>query len=147
MQLVNIILIIFGVTMIAIALFLLVWIKKALATKKWHTTEGTIISSKLESDWGDVEYDYYVNGKYYTSNRLYYGQPDNPILVNLLLKMHKRLDLTPKTKVTVYYDVNNPRKSLLLPGIFRRWDKIIYTINTSLALSTGLASLIAAFYL
>ncbi|MES2704576.1 MAG: DUF3592 domain-containing protein [Bacteroidota bacterium] len=95
---------------------------KSYASVKWPSVPGTIIKMQDATalhERGvrkfDLEYSYEVDGKLYTSNRIAFGEG------NLALTSKKKLDtylaLYPEgTKVTVFYDPNNPARATLRCG-------------------------------
>lgn len=103
-----------GIAMLAYGIFIL--IKAALASA-WPSTDGTIISAKLEGDEGsfrtNVTYDYIVNDVSYTGNKLRMlsvGVPEE--------YAQEDFDKYPVgKKVIVYYSLSDPADAVLEPGI------------------------------
>ncbi|MCB1138381.1 MAG: DUF3592 domain-containing protein [Leptospiraceae bacterium] len=100
-------------------------INDGLASKNWPSTEGTIIEARLEqvrNTGGTTSektiahffYEYSVNGEQYSSSRLnFFSISGDPVTA---AKSHE-----PGQAVVVYFDPENPDKSVLepgLPGIF-----------------------------
>ncbi|MGE0076420.1 MAG: DUF3592 domain-containing protein [Bacteroidales bacterium] len=97
-------------------------IKKSKASSQWLTTKGEITKSGTTKDMNiergysvynaDIEYKYIVNGKEYTSSRIYFGSSISMTgkeeKSNLLARKYPLL-----RKVTVYYNPENEKESVL----------------------------------
>lgn len=96
-------------------------INDGFASKNWPNTEGTVIESRLEQVRttggttsekiiGHFFYEYSVDGDQYSSSRLnFFSISGDPVTA---AKNHE-----PGQAVTVYYDPDNPDKSVLEPGL------------------------------
>ena len=113
---------IIGLTLLILALRA---IQKQKATSQWLTTEGEITKSGIAKDMNldrgysltnaDIEYKYNLNGKEYTSNRIYFGSA-----ISMTGKEEKSKILASKYplfgKVKVYYNPENLNESVLETG-------------------------------
>jgi len=112
------------VSIIGLIVFILALraIKKSKASSQWLTTEGEITKSGTTKDVdiergystsnAIIEYKYTLNGKEYTSNRIYFGSS-----ISMTGKEEKSNLLARKypefRKVTVYYNPENVKESVL----------------------------------
>ena len=100
-------------------------VQDGFASRSWPSTQGTVMEARLEqvrSTGGTTSektiahffYEYSVNGEQYSSSRLnFFSISGDPVTA---AKNHE-----PGQAVIVYYDPDNPDKSVLepgLPGIF-----------------------------
>jgi hypothetical protein len=96
-------------------------------SRSWPSTSGRIISSRMmsgppDAEWSDVEYEYRVDGRRYTSDRVSFGGP-----------LHLSVNVGPEEvccesaedivrrhpagrTVRVHYDPKDPREAVLQPG-------------------------------
>ena len=91
-------------------------------TTNWKITEGEIISSKMQEmlDEGAmyraiIQYKYTIEEKEYFSNRIFYGNnigKNLPFSVKTLVNKYVK-----EGKVLVYYNPNNPKRSVLETGV------------------------------
>ncbi len=94
-------------------------------SRGWPTITGKIVSSEIHSYRqlglkrsfmyeAKIKYHYFYNGELYTANRVSYGyDPSNirQFAQETVDKYH------PNQKVIVYYDPQNPKESVLEPGV------------------------------
>ena len=87
-------------------------------SNSWPSTIGEIIKSRVGRrtslnnefvhDYADIQYNYMVKSKKYTSNRVSFANSENPVLVV------KRYPVG--WQVNVFYNPDNPKVSVLEPG-------------------------------
>ena len=122
-QIVALILIIIGFVISGLTLFAII---NSFSSKKWMTTNGKIINSEIykQSFTGEADvtyrpsiaFEYLVNGEKFISDRLYYG-------VKIMssgnwINSRKLIEKYPVDKeVTVYYNPNKPKISVIEPGL------------------------------
>lgn len=112
-----------GIILFSYNLWLII---KSKSTKNWHTTEGVILKSQL-ADYSsmegndykfkpEIEYSYKISDKEFKSNRIYFG---GNLMSSYNIKIsRKTVEKYPKdSKVSVYYNKNNNRESVLEKGI------------------------------
>lgn len=110
-------------------LFLLIvliyFITSVRARKKWPVTEGKMIGSALDVKWGEVKYEYYVNGNRYVHDQAYRIDGHNRKFSSLLFGNYYKMGSIPEqgTKIPVYYNPKNPSQAILELGFPRsvRW--------------------------
>jgi hypothetical protein len=94
------------------------------STHNWLATQATILSSRVVTQTSpstttnfhhaEVNYQYSVNGKVFTSNRISFGRPesDNPQSANQVSQRY-----APGAVVSAYFDPNRPEEAVLENGI------------------------------
>lgn len=101
-----------------------------LETENWHSTEGTVIESRViigSARYSSVrspriKYDYEVNGNMYRSKRVSYAN----VWTNINNDVYEFISLYPVgSRVTVYYDPVKPSQSVLVPG--SHWRAFIWS--------------------
>lgn len=105
---------------------------KSLETKRWVSTEGKILSKEVDKGalknneshlyTANIKYSYNVNGKEFVSKRIFYG---NWIAISTPFSAQETVKRYKKTNVTVYYNPNNPKESVLEQGINRLICRIL----------------------
>jgi len=121
-NLIFILLIIVGIT---IVIFQLRLFYKGLQSKDWHTTQGEIISSEVETFRFDdesnktyragISFKYMISGKEYISSRVFFG---DKLQLNLKGKALKLVYKYPvRSRVEVFYNPDNVEESVLEKGI------------------------------
>jgi hypothetical protein len=104
------------------------------ASKSWPTTTGRIVASKaippVMDEGYDLEvfYEYQVDSKSYTSDRVSFGWLWKDVIPSEFAKEHP-----PDSVVTVYYDAQDPAISVLFPGAGS--DGLAGTVSTSIVLA------------
>lgn len=88
---------------------------QAVASPAWPTVEGTVTKSQVRRRRGNrslrMRYEYDVNGQTYESGQIaFFGR----VLAGTVTERRKRYPLG--TKVTVYYNPDNPAVAVLEPG-------------------------------
>lgn len=95
-------------------------------TKMWNAVKGKVLSSNIDSikyvgeDAAQsykarVEYQYSVNGESYSSKRIFYGdylRSNMPWRAKKIIKKYAKDEM-----VTVYYNPQNPKDSVLETGL------------------------------
>lgn len=102
-------------------------ISRGQKSKGWLQTSGEVQSSKLkvhrgtnsdgvgtDSYYAQVVYKYTVNGIQYRSDRVFFGQDASTSKVSAKRRV---AEYAPGNQVKVYYDPENPKVSVLEPGI------------------------------
>jgi hypothetical protein len=121
------------------SIYLVSLILEGMETKEWPEITGVVISSKgqrIDHDKEryilEIEYEYTVDGKSYSSQRVSSS--------NKMLTMSEKDELLekykPQSEVNVYYDPDNPRDSYLINGL----DKgilILFIVCIGLVLFSG----------
>ena len=99
--------------------------------RRWPTVIGVVMSSGIGKYWSDtsegagtrmyganVRYQYTVNGKKFSSSRVFFGQCST----NRIQESNEILEKYPSnTPVVVYYDPKNPQSAVLEPGKIGTW--------------------------
>lgn len=102
-------------------------------TRQWPTTEGSIVTSSLDTARDDllphITYRYSVNGETLEAN-VTFSKDITPTqeFSNSYLEKYPV-----GSQVQVYYDVNQPSNSTLEPGM-ARGDWLVFAIGLSMAL-------------
>jgi hypothetical protein len=121
------------------SIYLVSLILEGMETKEWPEITGVVISSngqRIDHDKEryilEIEYEYTVDGKSYSSQRVSSS--------NKMLTMSEKDELLekykPQSEVNVYYDPDNPRDSYLINGL----DKgilILFIVCIGLVLFSG----------
>ncbi len=90
-------------------------------SKKWPQSEGVVTSSEIikssDSDGtsyrAKITYNYQVDDKTYSSNKISFGEYSSPNKN----KAQDIIDKFPVGNVTVFYDPEDPARSVLEPGV------------------------------
>lgn len=123
----------FGVFLLLHFFYLMITSTK---TKKWIPVKGKILISNMDciayigedadvSYKAKIEYQYDVNGKSYLSKKVFYGDyvgANMPYRAKKVIKKYGKDGI-----VTVYYNPDNPKKSVLETGINLVIYKILFT--------------------
>lgn len=108
-------------------------IMRSNAVRNWPTTEGTVLTAGIDRKYvykagytfaPVVVYEYNVNGQTYRSDKMHYMR------VYGSRKQSSIIDYTPNTKVLVYYNPYNPAQAVLIPGVPRRINFLVYFFGT-----------------
>ncbi|MCJ8332138.1 MAG: DUF3592 domain-containing protein [Lentisphaeria bacterium] len=95
---------------------------KANQTKTWPIVEGVVSFASIKTTRDDddflrheaeVTYDYELNGKLFTNRRIHAGSSDYSKKEDAQAVID---DYSVKSKVQIYYNPDNPRDSVLIPG-------------------------------
>ena len=107
--------IIFYLIMVLVTIGEMRFMFKNQSATKWHKTQGELF--KLDADLEDrgsvateLNYKYLVNGIEYHSNQIAYGT------LNFLFIIFRRFYIK-QDELTVYYNPENPKMAVLVPGI------------------------------
>ena len=93
-----------------------------LASKSWPTVIGRIMASEMgrHSDkhgtvyTADIQYDYTVNEKLYSGNLISFGHADTSNSDDARSDLN---EYPVNKEVKIYYDPDNPHRSVLQPGV------------------------------
>lgn len=124
------IILLFGIILLLHFLYLFITSTK---TKKWTPEKGKVLISNIDcisyigedadlSYKAKVEYQYGVNGESYLSKKIFYGdyiRANMPYRAKKVIKKYGKDEI-----ITVYYNPNNPKKSVLETGV----NPVIYKI-------------------
>jgi hypothetical protein len=152
-----------GLVLLAIGVFMGIWAGSRLAKERasldWETVEGVIVDSDVsrsmiqtrrrrgtrrrDSYKVTVRYEYTVDGKTYTGNRIGFGGSPTRSSRSRASSLRSS-EYAEGTTVTVHYDPKNPEKSVLYPGV-SMLSYILLGVAVVLALA-GAASLGFAFF-
>ncbi len=96
-------------------------------SKKWPCADGIIIRSEIKDVLSVdtmiykyfIEYEFYVNDEKFTGDKISF-EPDG-IKTKEFLKKY-----TTTTQVKVYYNPGNPKQAVLLPGLFRSLNILLF---------------------
>ncbi|MEI5639966.1 MULTISPECIES: DUF3592 domain-containing protein [unclassified Pseudoalteromonas] len=102
------------------SMYLVSLIIEGMETREWPEVTGTVISSKgqridhnKERYILEIEYEYAVDGKSYSSQRV----SSSKKMLTLSEKDELLKQYKPQSKVSVYYDPANPRDAYLISGL------------------------------
>ena len=123
----------FGIILLLNFIYLFITSTK---TKKWIIVKGKMLSSNIDcinyigedadrSYKAKVKYQYSVNGESYLSKKIFYGdymRANLPYQAKKIVKKYGKDEI-----VTVYYNPNNPKKSVLETGVNTIVYKILFT--------------------
>jgi len=97
--------------------------RKSAASLDWPSTEGTVISSQVQTNTSTdeedrvsysfsprVEYAYIVNGQEYRGRRLHYGVTESRRKADA---EHQAIRYPPGMKVKIFYNPANPQEAVL----------------------------------
>ncbi|MEA3437391.1 MAG: DUF3592 domain-containing protein, partial [Thermodesulfobacteriota bacterium] len=146
-----------AIAMIAGGIFLIIWgsneLKDAYQSRSWPSTQGKITSSYIKkqvnkksgtnrtttSFSAKVHYRYMVEGTTYSGDMICFGGTYSGGKRSLAKKV---ADSYPKgKKVTVYYDLENPKKAVLKTGF--SWTTFMVFIGGLIFLCVGIACYIS----
>jgi Protein of unknown function (DUF3592) len=131
----------------ASAMFLLtLWqLLTALESRKWPAAPGVVTNARIKEDrsdngtvyWPEVWYRFTVNGEERTGNRAFYGGSTTRAFAWTLVRKYPI-----GTAVQVHYDPDNPKESVLEPGV--QWPLVATMLVTLLFLAIGIFALRSA---
>ena len=105
-------------------------------TKKWTATKGKVLISNIDCSGyigeeadrlykAKVEYQYNVNGESFFSKKIFYG---DYVKANMPYRAKKIIEKYGKDEIiTVYYNPDNPKKSVLETGVNIILYKTLFT--------------------
>jgi len=111
--------------------------RRALASRSWPTTVGTVTTSRIcEVAHGDedvaysprIEYEYVVRGRHYSSDHVAFEQP----VTDLGVAQRAIARYPSGTVITVYCDPDDPRVAVLDPH--PPWHDIVLSVTGGLLL-------------
>lgn len=129
--------------------FVILGVRTALASYEWHRTQGIIALGDIDEFRGQVRirgrqllYSYYVDGREFTSNRVYAPVPDNLLTYAVHFHDTSFVDLTFEDGqfVDVFYNPVRPSMSCLAKGGTK------YVIQESVTYAVAAAALVGLLW-
>jgi len=141
-----------GIILILLGSIWFLWsfysLKKGQKSKDWKIITGIITKSKVFEPYRKgnpsapiVHYEYTLNGKTYKSDRIFWGNVHTSCTLDAAQKVVDKYRLG--TKVTVYYNQNNVRESVLEPGSAQ--GTLISIVVSCIPIIAGIIQLFTGF--
>ena len=113
----TIVMLVFGLFIIGLSIYL---VYRAIFTKRFHKTEGVVISSDIKIEYGTdeagfeplIHYEYSVRGKKFQNSKYSISPNMSKRKVERIVAAYK-----PGSQIDVFYNPNKPNDSVILVGM------------------------------